>query len=739
VSSSPTGNNGERRSFWRRVRFLLIAAVLLFALVQRSCAAQELPVDADEPVYAWAASYYAGLMARGEWGAIPDYTFNIEHPAFVKLLFAATLRLVGYEGRTAQAVRPSAADAIAGWHDEPEELGIFLVDRYVSVIFGTLQVVALTIVNPLAGALLAIHTMTVKYTSQIYLEAVPAFAITASILAYDRVRRQGEGKTGIWFWLSAALLGVTASSKYIYVVPGLVMVPFIIWQHRRRPWNVLLFGLLALAVFFALNPVLWPDPIGRLRESILFHARYPASPEVARYDHAWWQPLNYMRGAAVWHPTVFWFPFDLFIFIASLIGLPFLFRRNPLAFAWYVAGWLFLFLWPTKWPQYTLIVVPAICLSVGALGSAVTDRFDIGLNEATWKKVSRYLPDETFWIAPPKWLLVAAAVLILLYAIGYVGVRINRIQQLQGWTTYTENEGLIVSDAVTSIAVDDRDRVWVGTQAGLTIYEGDTPTVVREGTSPLSDDQVTALVRDATGRMWVGTAAGVDVVEGGAWTSHTAADLGLPVIRVRALAADGAGGVWVGTTVGAAYWDGEGWETFDPTDSYLTSQSVLALTVDGEGRVWMGTERGLAVLDRSGSAPMWTAYTVATSPLTNNGIRALMTDRAGRVWVGTGGGGACRVAGDEWDCYKTSNSAIPWNSVTALMEDEEGRVWVATHRPTEIGGAVARFDGDQWQTFTPRNSGLASGAVAAMAEGPQGRYWFGTQFAGLSIYDKTEE
>ena len=90
--------DARRRTQRRHARLALAALITLLALLQRVSAAATLPVDADESVYAWAASTYAGLMARGEWRAIPGYTYNSEHPAFAKLLYAVGLRLTGHAG-----------------------------------------------------------------------------------------------------------------------------------------------------------------------------------------------------------------------------------------------------------------------------------------------------------------------------------------------------------------------------------------------------------------------------------------------------------------------------------------------------------------------------------------------------------------------------------------------------------------------------------------------------------------
>ncbi len=722
-----------------RPRQVIVAVILLLALLQRLSAAYQLPVDADESVYAWTASYYAGLMARGEWREIPDYTYNSEHPVLAKLLYALGLRAVGHAGLPDQAEQPPDRGFLE-WGEEVGALGVYHVDRVIAALFGALQVVILALVNPLAGLLLSSHTMTIKYTAEIYLEAVPACAITGAVFAYERSRRLGEGRTGGWFWLSAGLLGLTAASKYTYAVIGLALAPFILWQQRRRPWNVLLYGLLALAAFGALNPILWPDPLGRLRDSLLYHGGYTQSAEVARYNYPWWQPLNWMRGAAVWHP-IFWLPFDLVTFLLSLIGLPFLFRYHKLYFAWYVVGWLFLFLWPTKWPQYTLIVTPALSLSVGALGRAVAERYDLHLDRETWERIKFYLPDETFWIKPSKSLVIGVALLLLLYMVGSVAFRIQRARQLRGWTTYTRLDNRLVDDSITALALDADERVWIGTRQGVSVYGmgEEATTSYRAADSGLLGDQVTALALDWEERMWVGAETGVSVYDDGAWTTYSVQEMGLPGSRVRTLVVDPTGRVWVGTLDGAAVWDGSAWRRFSPLDAGLDSGAVLALAVDGAGRVWMGTERGMAVLDLGGGEPAWTRYTVASSGLTVNSVASLLVVPGAEdvIWVGTDGGGLCRFLfrGGEWTCYRTANSDIPWNTIAALALDRQGRIWAATEKPAQVGGAVAYFDGESWREYTPSNSGLVSGVVTAILQDAEGRYWFGTLHDGVSVYE----
>ena len=106
--------------------------------------------------------------------------------------------------------------------------------RKTSAILGTLEVLALAILDPLAGFLLAIHTFTIKYTSQAMLEALPALTSLLAVIAYDRSRN--SNRSALWLSLSGVALGLTAASKYIYAVVGVAIVLHWLWTnlHERR-------------------------------------------------------------------------------------------------------------------------------------------------------------------------------------------------------------------------------------------------------------------------------------------------------------------------------------------------------------------------------------------------------------------------------------------------------------------------------------------------------------------------
>ncbi len=71
---------------------------------------------------------------------------------------------------------------------------------------------------------------------------------------------------------------------------------------------------------------------------------------------------------------------------------------------------------------------------------------------------------------------------------------------------------------VTTIAQDKCQLVWIGTSAGINVYDGDNFIQFSHDsrdTTALPDDYINVLHRDRTGRMWIGTQNGLARYEGG--------------------------------------------------------------------------------------------------------------------------------------------------------------------------------------------------------------------------------
>jgi hypothetical protein len=701
---------------WRR-RWGILVSIVLLALLLRGWAVMRLPTDFDEPTYLEAAFGYADALRSGDWKGVIDYGGNREHPALVKLVYGLVVLALG---------------------EEPGTLVAGLASRALSAVLGTLAVLILAILDPLAGGLLAVHTLAVKYTSQVYLEALPHMASIGAVLAFCRIR-SGRDR---WFWLSALALGVTAAGKLTYLPIVLPILYLAIWEKRLRWHDLLLFGAAAVAVFLLLDPTLWHEPVARLDDSLFFHLRYSQGADVQVAGYPWHRPLYWLSrsGPSVWHPEVFfYFALDGPIFFLALSGLYWEWRERRWVVVWIVTSVLVLLVWPTKWPQYTLVVTPALCLSASSAVRHLYRALRQHEDYWAWARQMIPVPPLAFWVV-----LAALGLLVVgIYTSTTLELTLGRI----GWSSLRTETSLLPSDTVYALVPQPGDHgggMVLGTGRGAAVWSPADTTdlpdrwlVYTDENSGLPSDRVLALARDG-GDLWFGTDAGLARLSAEQWQTFGADDLGLALAPVYALAMGSDGRLWAGTGQGAAVYDGLSWTQYTASSSGLGDNGVLSLAIQSRGSqegdgdwIWFGTRRGVSRLDTGNGE--WMSFDSDFDP-NWGGVPALLVGSEGKLWAGTIGGGLGLWDGTSWRFYRTSTADIPFNTVEALAEVEPGVLWIGVAPPTEVGGEMAEFDGQAWKTYTPRNSGFSGAEPLAIAQDGEGRWWIGTRTAGVDIY-----
>ncbi len=164
--------------------FIFLALVVgAFAWMLRWRAVSNLPIDYDEDDYIRAGQQFAALIRAGDWGGFTQTNYRPEHPPLAKMIYGVSLLTT--PEKTLLPDLSSSADP-----NKYIPRTLLRAGRTTSAIFGTLEVLALSLINPLAGLFLGLHTTTIKYTSQAMLEAVPAFTSLVSILCYVRAKRK---------------------------------------------------------------------------------------------------------------------------------------------------------------------------------------------------------------------------------------------------------------------------------------------------------------------------------------------------------------------------------------------------------------------------------------------------------------------------------------------------------------------------------------------------------------------
>jgi len=330
-----------------------------------------------------AGQILADEIRTGNPTVLLENNYRIEHPQFVKILIATVM--LGMDPIQRIPELPVTANPYELMH-RPTLAAV----RRMEVAFGVLAVATLALVSPVAGILLATSTWVIKYTSQVMLESVPLLFSLLGVALYELARGISSARRRRLAYLASAIsIGLAVGAKYPYAIAGLAIVVDRIRRTRRgeslRLKDAIGWSAIAALAFFAVNPYLWSDPIGRLIASAAYHPAYAASEQVQSTGFPMWQQLIWLMQSVPWHDSqnVFLVKFDFWMLPLALLGLVSLARKRPVYAIWLGLGAVALLFWPTKWPQYLLtIAVPYALAGAAGLGLIV--------------RVARALPQRLF-------------------------------------------------------------------------------------------------------------------------------------------------------------------------------------------------------------------------------------------------------------------------------------------------------------------------------------------------------
>lgn len=297
--------------------------------------------------------------------------------------------------------------------------------------------------------------------------------------------------------------------------------------------------------------------------------------------------------------------------------------------------------------------------------------------------------------------------------------------------TYTTADGL-ASDRIHCILPDSRGFLWLGTEDGISLFDGYSFTnySVAEGLPAAS---VQALLETRDGTYWIGTNGGLARWEAAREVTRSRASFSRVELRddghsddVQALLEDRSGVIWAGTARGLFRLDpaGKGWKAMRVPvgkDTPAGAESINALIEDRAGNLWIGADQGLfrrpagGVVDRmTGPGP----------PLVE--VRCLAQDRGGSIWAGTRLQGLFEVKGSEIRQAYTRANGLAGQPVTALLETSDGKLWAACYGGlTEVAAdrsAVRAYSGTE---------GLSGLGMWSLAEDRNGNLWIGSDDSGV--------
>ncbi|GJG89765.1 hypothetical protein tb265_49460 [Gemmatimonadetes bacterium T265] len=317
--------------------------------------------------------------------------------------------------------------------------------------------------------------------------------------------------------------------------------------------------------------------------------------------------------------------------------------------------------------------------------------------------------------------------------------------------------------AFTSNLVQTRDGyLWLSTQSGLARFDGVRFTVFDPSNTPalrgLAKLETYPLVADPRGGLWIGSDAGLYLYENGR-VRPVALDPAFATDQVNAAVLDSSGAVWGVTRserIVRITRDG----TIRPLPGTAASYAGSGVAVDAAGDLWVAAGAHAVYRVRHGTlsavafppglhlGPVNHVYAAADSSVWFGTASAIVRWRRGAfrrvplpptralgavsafavapdgaLWVGTEGAGLYRYDGRRFTAF-TTRDGLSDDRIVDILIDRGRNVWVATR------DGLNRLRPEPFRVIT-RQNGLPADLPGAMIRSASGAVWVAPPTGGL--------
>ncbi|RLD53719.1 MAG: hypothetical protein DRJ05_15970, partial [Bacteroidetes bacterium] len=361
-------------------------------------------------------------------------------------------------------------------------------------------------------------------------------------------------------------------------------------------------------------------------------------------------------------------------------------------------------------------------------------------------------------------------VFVLLFSI----LAFSGFSQRKTFINYSLDEGLPQS-TVISIYQDDNRNIWIGTQSGLSKYDG-REMINYDTRNGMADNHIQSILKDSRSRLWIGHRYnGISLMEGKQFSA-----LNISSYAVQDILEDSCGNIWIGTFGGGILILPKNKKPLSENfirikgPDILPSLNITDLLLVAKNKIWVAAFNSFCIItfnekidieniqvsepekelfDGRGIlsfAKMDKAHVYAlandglyltkpmqTNPFENapfypfrndvsaNIINHITIANDSSVW-GTSNKGAFRFDGAFQ--YFTPREGIPDEEMNGILKDVEGNIWIGS-----TSSGAYKYIGDKF-SIIDRRTGLPSDIIISLAEDKQNRLWISSE-KGVSYFD----
>ncbi len=330
---------------------------------------------------------------------------------------------------------------------------------------------------------------------------------------------------------------------------------------------------------------------------------------------------------------------------------------------------------------------------------------------------------------------------------GTNGAGLHRFDGIN-YKTYThslKDSTSISSSLVYCAYIDKKDRLWIGTEEGLNLYNKDLDHFTRFPIIHSEDDNKTlvsvrSIEEDGNNNLLLGTSAyGMFKFNMENFDAKKISFSGPnKMLSVNSIKKNNNGLILAATNEGLLEYDSK-LDLLYKSDYFDKKAPVIplhSLFLDKEGVLWLGSaSNGIYRIEQKSKT-----YTIDNYPVTDKGIFSMLKNPDGTLLCGTENGGLIHLNEQgkvirQYLANKKDDKSITSNSIWSLLLDKNERLWIGYYN-----SGIAIHDNlyDKFKNIESSNTdtnSLKIESVTAIIEDKFKNLWITTDGGGLDIFD----
>jgi signal transduction histidine kinase/ligand-binding sensor domain-containing protein len=182
----------------------------------------------------------------------------------------------------------------------------------------------------------------------------------------------------------------------------------------------------------------------------------------------------------------------------------------------------------------------------------------------------------------------------------------------------------------------------------------------------LADNQVTCFYQDTRGIMWIGTQDGLSTYDGSSFNNFNTHNGALPSNRISSIKEDSLHHYWVGTDEGLVKYD----RSARRFKTIIQNTAVIDMQMDNRSNLWLATATGILYYDQRLNSTVF--YSLSSPKFSSLPHISSLLLQAGSLWIATNNG-LFRFSLTDHRFYFVNGTE---GALLTLRPEHTGRIWM---------------------------------------------------------------